>query len=109
MDPIEHPRMHVVEVKIPEGVAFADLRVARDADGHVSFAVDPLQRVCEASGIDLDTVMASEDSAVAFIFGWYRAHLACGGAPDPTVEDLRAEVEAEDRYGGGISYPPGSG
>ncbi|MDE2464621.1 MAG: hypothetical protein KGO02_13010 [Alphaproteobacteria bacterium] len=64
MNPIEHPRMHVVEVKIPEGVAFADLRVARDADGHVSFAVDPLQCICEASGIDMDAVMASEDSAV---------------------------------------------
>lgn len=42
------------------------------------------------------------------IIEWYTNHLKNGGAHDPVADDLIAETMAEDQFGGGISYPPGS-
>ncbi|MAX61533.1 MAG: hypothetical protein CMK46_06845 [Porticoccus sp.] len=91
---------------IPDGIDFADLRLARDPDGAVSFDTAPLVTICEASGID-PNLMSNEDNASAMIMAWYAEHRRRGGAPDPVQDDLIAEVRAEERIGQTVSLPPG--
>ena len=43
----------------------------------------------------------------ALIQRWYDLHLSAGGASDPVMENLRAEIAAEDRAQGGVQITPG--
>ena len=100
--------MQQTRVIIPDEIMFADLRLARDADGHVSFDWRAIERVCAASGIDPALFRAGpEDNAAGLIVTWYRAHLATGGDRDPVADDLIAEVSAEDSRGQHVSHAPG--
>ena len=103
------PLMNVlISVCIPENIRFSDLRLARDADGMVSFDWTPIDAICEASGIDLAFFRQTpEDNVAALINEWYRLHIADGGPADATQEELIAEALAEEALGGGFSYPPG--
>lgn len=97
-----------VGITIPDDLDFAHLKMARDADGAVSFDWTPIERICSASGIDPSLFSdASEDNVSSLIVAWYRMHLAAGGARDPVQDDLIAEAELEDKHGGGLSHPPG--
>lgn len=97
----------ITRLSVPVGVDFADLRLARDASGTVSFAWEPLEQICRASGIGIDVVRASSDNAAALIAAWYAAHRQNGGAADQVQEQLIAEVMAEDAHGSGLSHKPG--
>lgn len=98
----------MARITIPDDVDFADLRLTRDPDGSVSFDWRPIERICEASGIDVSAFRdAPEDNVGGLIAQWYAAHLARGGARDPVQDDLIAEVAAEDARGGGQSHQPG--
>ena len=100
--------MQIKKITIPEHLHFADLKLARDSDGAVSFDVITLEAVCAASGIESDFFMGlHEDNVAGLIIGWYEAHIANGGAPDATAEDLILEVKLEDQHGGGFSLPAG--
>lgn len=102
------PMTKMFAVSIPPGVTFADLKLARDADGTVSFDWVPIERICAASGIDVAVLRdQDEDNLASLLTVWYRHHLAMGGAPDPVYTDLIGEVEAEDQHGGGLSHKPG--
>jgi hypothetical protein len=87
-----------IELRIPDDLDFADLKLARDpATGDLSFDWSPLEKICEASGIDpalLDD--PDEDYVSELIIEWYAAHLARGGAPDFVQEALIAEAAQED-------------
>jgi hypothetical protein len=97
-----------VGITIPDDVDFTHLKLARDADGAVSFDWTPIERICNASGVDPAMFRnAPEDNVSSLIVTWYRMHLAAGGTRDPVQDDLIAEAELEDRHGGGLSYPPG--
>lgn len=96
-------------IKIPADLRFSDLRLARDADGAVSFDTTAIERIEAASGLPTGFFMGQPEDAVAgLISQWYARHRAAGGAPDPVQEDLIAEAKLEDEHGGGISYPPGT-
>jgi hypothetical protein len=86
-----------IEIRIPDDIDFADLKLARDPlTGDISFDWSPLERICEASGTDLDSFEAeSEDSISELIVEWYAVHLARGGARDPVQEALIAEADEE--------------
>lgn len=100
--------MTLTPITIPDGIAFHALKLARDPDGHVSFAWPPIEAICAASGLDMALFRdGPEDNVAGLIIAWYQQHLAHGGAPDPVAEDLLAEVRAEDRLGGGLSHQPG--
>lgn len=101
--------MDKTPISIPFGVAFADLRLARDSQtGDVSFDVAIIERIEAESGLPAGFFMGQhEDALAALITTWYSAHRAAGGAADPVAEDLLAEVLAEDAAGQPYSYAPG--
>jgi len=85
-----------MRIVIPEAVDFADLNLARAASGEVSFAWEPIERICEASGIDVAIFREGPEDAVGdLITAWYAAHRQRGGKPDPVQEALIAEALSE--------------
>ena len=94
-----------VKIVIPDGLDFAALRLTRDPDGAVSFDTAVIHRICEASGLSADDILAqSEDVVGGLIVAWYGEHRSRGGAPDATAEDLIAEALIEGERG---SHKPG--
>lgn len=97
----------VPKITIP-ALPFSALKLLRDADGHVSFDLAAVSAIEQASGLpDGELMRQHEDVLAEIITRWYSAHRAAGGEPDPTAEDLLAEVRAEDARGGGYSHRPG--
>ena len=95
-------------IAIPDDLDFSELKLARDADGHVSFAWEPIEQLCTHNGLDIALFNnAPEDNVASLITAWYAAHLQQGGAPDAVQDDLIAEALLEDAHGGGISHAPG--
>lgn len=104
----QNMQQQITTIKIPAGLAFSDLNLARDVDGMVSFDASVIERVAVASGLPPTFFMDQPEGAVSqLIAQWYRSHLAVGGAPDPVQEDLANEVRIEDARGGGLSHQPG--
>lgn len=87
-----------IDITIPDDIDFADLNLACDpATGDISFDWAPLERICEASGLDLALLDdESEDHVSELIVEWYAVHLARGGDPDPVQEALIAEAAGDD-------------
>ncbi len=97
-----------LKISIPDAVDFADLKLARDAGGHVRFDWEPINAICAASQIDPIVFTDTHEGNVAgLIVHWYEAHLAQGGRKDPVADDLIAEARLEDEHGGGFSLEPG--
>lgn len=98
----------LAQITIPDDVRFSDLHLARDADGMVSFDWSPIERICEASGIDIALLRdGPEDNVTGLVVAWYAEHLRNGGERDPVQDDLIAETMAEDAAGQRHSLPPG--
>ena len=98
-----------LSIRIPDGVRFADLKLARDSQtGDISFDWEPINKICAASGIDprmfTDT---HEDNVSALIVQWYISALKNGEPRDAVQDDLIGETIAEDQRGGGLSHQPG--
>ena len=104
-----HPMKKITPIAIPQGLAFAALRLARDpATGDVSFDTAVIERIEAESGLPAGFFVAQHEDAVApLITGWYSAHRAAGGDADPVADDLIAEARAEDAAGQHYSYPAG--
>lgn len=101
-----HPS--ILQVSIPAGVDFADLQLARDADGDVSFDWSAIESLCVASNIPVELLRdGPEDRVAGLIVAWYQAHRQHGGAVDPVAEDLLAETLAETSAGQAVSHKPG--
>ncbi len=97
-----------LKIIIPEGLDFEALKLSRDTQtGDIEFEWSPIEKICEASGLEFELFQRSEDNVSGLIMAWYAEHVARGGAPDPVQEDLIAETLAENEHGGGISHPPG--
>ena len=94
---------------IPDDLKFSSLRLSRDpGTGAIGFDWAPIERICEASNIDIAVFRdAHEDNVAGLIAAWYFEHLRQGGAPDPVREEIIAETKAEDKQGGGFSHEPG--
>ena len=101
-------QQQLTRLAIPDDIEFATLRLARDADGAVSFDWSVIERICQASGMPVELLREGpEDNVAGLLIGWYCAHLERGGAADPVAEDLLAEVRAEDAAGQHVSHAPG--
>lgn len=101
-------QQQAAKVAIPDDLAFSDLRLAREADGSISFDWAVIERICEASGLPVEMFRdAPEDNVSGLIVGWYQAHRQHGGEPDPVAEDLIFEVVVEGNAGQHTSHAPG--
>ena len=96
-------------IAIPDDLEFSDLRLARDpATGDVAFDLAPIERICEASGLNVALFRdGPEDNVAGLITAWYDAHREAGGAPDPVAENLIRETVLESQHGHGYSDKPG--
>ena len=102
--------MHkITPISIPQGMVFADLRLARDPQtGDVSFDTSVIERIERESGLPAGFFMRQPEDAVAsLITTWYSEHLAAGGERDAVAGDMIAEVRAEDAAGQPYSHAPG--
>lgn len=98
----------VANISIPDTVSFADLKLARDADGMVSFDWHPIELICEASNLPVEILKEGpEDNVSGLIVAWYESHLASGGRRDPVADDIIGEVMIEDAAGQAFSHAPG--
>lgn len=98
----------LAQITIPDDVRFADLKLARVADGTISFDWAPIERICEASCLDIAHLRdGPEDNVSSLVVAWYAEHLRNGGERDPVQDDLIAEAMAEDAAGQNFSLPPG--
>jgi hypothetical protein len=109
---MRHSRREIVielHATIPEGINFSDLQLSRDAeDGAVVFAMEPIEAICEASGLDIEEIVdGPEPTICVLIAAWYELHLQRGGEPDPVQEDFLEETRLELERGFGFTYPPG--
>jgi hypothetical protein len=107
----DKPTESLVGFAIPDGVAFADLKLARHLPtGDVSFDWAPIEKICEANGLDVAVLREShEDNVGAFLAAWYDSHRAAGGPIDLVAEQLLSEVQAEEGRGqGGVQAGPGT-
>lgn len=104
-----HPMEQTTPITLPEGMAFAELQLARDpATGDVSFSTAAVELIERASGLPAGFFLGqAEDALASLITTWYDAHLQAGGARDPVADDLIAEARAEDAAGQPYSHRPG--
>ena len=86
-------------IQIPVDISFEDLHLSRDpVTSLVEFDAEPVEQVCEANHIDPDTLLTENDIG-ALLSEWYQAHRASGAAADLVMEQILAEVQAEDEFG----------
>lgn len=99
----------ITPIAIPDGLTFADLRLARNPKtGDVSFDTAIIERIEAASGLPTGFFMGQPEDAVAeLITAWYAHHIAAGGARDAVADELLAEVRAEDNAGQPYSHKAG--
>lgn len=98
----------LANISIPDTVSFSDLKLARDADGMVSFDWSPIETICHGSNLPVEILREGpEDNVSGLIVAWYQHHLAAGGDHDAVADDLIAEAMAEEARGQTVSHAPG--
>ncbi len=86
------PTDSLLTLKLPEGYAFADLKLRRYADDEIDLDMDLFRVVCTLNGMDIEKVLQNPGPVVtAVLTVWYKRHLADGGAPDALMEELRRQ------------------
>ena len=87
-----------ISIIIPGSVKFSDLDLSRDPiTGEIAFSWEPIEIICQHSGIDSDLFRhQTEDNVAELITRWYAAHIDGGGARDPIADQLIDEVLFED-------------
>lgn len=104
----DYMQRQLANISIPDTVSFSDLKLARDADGMVSFDWSPVEAICRASNVPVEILRdGPEDNFSGLIVAWYQHHLAAGGARDSVADDLIGEAIIEQQSGQNFSYQPG--
>jgi hypothetical protein len=86
------PTDALLTLKLPEGYAFADLKLRRCADDAIDLDMDLVRRICGINGLDFEKVLQNPGPVVTSILSvWYKRHLADGGAPDALMEELKTQ------------------
>jgi hypothetical protein len=82
----------LLTLKLPEGYAFADLKLRRCEDDAIDLDMDLVKLICKINGLDFDKVLQNPGPVVTSILTiWYKTHLAEGGAPDALMEELKTQ------------------
>jgi hypothetical protein len=98
----------LVNISIPDDLEFSELRLARDADGDVSFEWPVIETICKHNKLPIELFSEEpEDNVCQLIVFWYQSHKQHGGIDDPVAEDLLRELAAEEAAGQPFSLQPG--
>ena len=82
----------LLTLKLPEGYAFADLKLRRCEDDAIDLDMDLVKLICKINGLDFAKVLQNPGPVVTSILTiWYKTHLAEGGAPDALMEELKTQ------------------
>jgi hypothetical protein len=82
----------LLTLKLPEGYAFADLKIRRCEADAIDLDMDLVKLICTINGLDFDKVCQNPGPVVTSILTvWYKSHLAEGGQPDPLMEELKTQ------------------
>lgn len=85
--------MHI-DLKLPQGANFSDLKVRRCDDDAIDLDMDLVHRICLLNCWDFEKVRANPGPVISTILSvWYKQHLAQGGAPDAVMESFRLQSE----------------
>ena len=86
------PTDSLLSLKLPQGYAFADLKLRRCADDAIDLDMDLVKLVCTLNGLDFEKVCQDPGPVITSLLTvWYKSHRANGGAPDPVMEALKAQ------------------
>ena len=74
-------------IAAPADSTFEDLRLRYEAaTSTVSLVRSVLISLIEANRLDVDAVLADDQTQRELIHAWYSVHIDAGGAPDPVME-----------------------
>ena len=92
----------------PQGVDFSALNLRRDTTtGAISFDWEPIDQICEASGLPRDWARQdAENRASGIMVAWYVSYLEQGGNRDAVADELFSEAFIEMAHGSD-SFSPG--
>jgi hypothetical protein len=86
------PTDSLLSLKLPQGYAFADLKLRRCADDAIDLDMDLVKIVCSLNGLDFEKVCQDPGPVITSLLTvWYKSHRANGGMPDPVMEALKAQ------------------
>ena len=81
--------MKAKRMKIPAGLAFGDLGLAIDPrTNRLKYRPEVLAPLFQANNLDLQKLLNTEHLVERVIGEWYVIHLATGGNPHQTAEQL---------------------
>lgn len=65
----------MTEIEIPDELVFTDLQLVLNHNGEVTFNMDVIEQICEASDLPKDYFWVSHrDQLVRLICDWYEMH-----------------------------------
>jgi hypothetical protein len=80
-------------IKIPAGLRFADLALAREpVTKRLLCKTGPLAELVRINNWDPRTLVSGDDLPAWLIAEWYLAHRLAGGEPDAVAEEILIEV-----------------
>ena len=86
------PTDSLLTLKLPEGYAFADLKLRRCEDDAIDLDMDLVKLICKMNGLDFQKVLQNPGPVVTSVLTvWYKKHLAEGGTPDALMEELKTQ------------------
>ena len=82
----------LLTLKLPEGYAFADLKLRRCDDDAIDLDMELVRLICQINGLDFEKVCQNPGPVVTSILTvWYKSHIAAGGRPDTLMEELKSQ------------------
>jgi hypothetical protein len=93
--------MPQLKIHLPEDIDFASLHLSRDPlTRQISFESEPIEALCERSGIDPEIFLnGPQINVAALLAAWYAEHLRSGGPRDPVADQIFIEAITEAHYG----------
>lgn len=92
-----------MEIQIPSDIEFSALRLARDpVTGDIEFDAEVLRGICTDNDLPFNEAVVA-----TLLTAWYAHHRDNGGAADAVMEQIIAEIEAEEITG--VEIRGGSG
>ncbi len=84
-------KQHELAFRVPADLTFSDLCLRWGVNGEILFEWSAIERLCAASGLDVDIFKRTAPENVARLINtWYTIHLRSGGAADLVKEEAES-------------------